>query len=80
MRLQVDLWLAQNGDSSQRFAAVTVNGQTQTVAFLPTKDGNTPESSVVHVQLNSGSGNTFQIAGQNGGWGPDVDRIMVPVS
>lgn len=69
-----------NGDSSQRSAVVTVNGQSQTVAFLPSENGNsTPATSVVHAQLNAGSGNTIVIAGVGGGaYGPDVDRIMVP--
>ncbi|KAG8910082.1 hypothetical protein FRC01_006553 [Tulasnella sp. 417] len=69
-----------NGDSSQRFADVTVNGQTQRIAFLPTTDGNTPGSSTLHVNLNSGSSNTVQFVGVSGGWVSDIDRIMVPVS
>ncbi|KAI0151100.1 galactan 1,3-beta-galactosidase [Pestalotiopsis sp. NC0098] len=71
----------ENGNTSQRFAKVTVNGVAQTVAFLPSEDGNSPASSVVHAQLASGSGNTVVIAGVGDGtYGPDVDRIMVPVS
>ncbi|KAK8005377.1 glycosyl hydrolase family 43 protein [Apiospora arundinis] len=69
-----------NGDSSQRSAIVTVNGQSQTVAFLPSENGNSvPATSVVHAQLNAGSENTIVIAGVGGGaYGPDVDRVMVP--
>ncbi|KAI0472716.1 galactan 1,3-beta-galactosidase [Xylariaceae sp. FL0804] len=79
----------ENGDSAQRRASVAVNGagaaaQAQAVAFLPTADGNTPGSSVVHAQLSSGADNTVVISGASGAddasWGPDVDRIMVPVS
>lgn len=70
----------ENGDTSQRFADVTVNGQTQRIAFLPTTDGNTPGSSTLHVNLNSGSSNTVQFVGVSGGWVSDIDRIMVPVS
>jgi hypothetical protein len=70
----------ENGDSSQRFASVTVNGQAQTIAFLPTADGNTPGTSVLNAQLNSGSGNTISITTTDGSWGPDVDRLMVPDS
>jgi hypothetical protein len=71
----------ENGDSSQRFAKITVNGAAQTIAFLPTDDGQTPGSSTVHAQLTSGSSNTVVIAGLGDGtYGPDVDRIMVPVS
>ncbi|CAE6478351.1 unnamed protein product [Rhizoctonia solani] len=69
-----------NGDTTQRYGTVTVNGVAQTVAFLPTADGATPGSSVVHVNLNSGSSNTVSIAAYNGGYVADVDRLMVPVS
>ncbi|KAI8936095.1 hypothetical protein NX059_007594 [Plenodomus lindquistii] len=66
-----------NGDSSQRFANVSVNGNSQRVAFLP-NGGSEPGSSVVHVDLNEGA-NEVEISG-TGGWGPDVDRLMVPQS
>ncbi|KAF2831882.1 galactan 1,3-beta-galactosidase [Ophiobolus disseminans] len=66
-----------NGDSSQRVADVVVNGKSVRTAFLP-HGGGDPASSVVHVELKQGS-NEIRIAG-TGGWGPDVDRIMVPLS
>jgi hypothetical protein len=66
-----------NGDKSQRVADVIVNGQSQKVAFLP-HGGGDPASSVVHVDLKQGA-NEIKIGG-SGGWGPDVDRIMVPQS
>ncbi|KAI0455049.1 carbohydrate-binding module family 35 protein [Xylaria acuta] len=67
-----------NGDSSQRFATVAVNGGAgQKVAFLPTAGG-TPGSSVLNVDLKSGATNTVVITTTDGTWGPDVDRIMVP--
>ena len=70
----------ENGDSSQRYADVSVNGgASQRIAFLPSTDGNTPASSSVHVNLNSGT-NTVRISRSDGGNGPDVDRIMVPQS
>ena len=70
----------ENGDSGQRYADVSVNGGTsQRVAFLPTVDGNTSGSSSLNVQLNSGV-NTVRISRSDGGNGPDVDRLMVPVS
>ncbi|KAF1836775.1 Arabinanase/levansucrase/invertase [Decorospora gaudefroyi] len=65
-----------NGDRSQRYATVIVNGKSQNLAFLPHGGGN-PGSSVVHVDLNQG-GNVVEIVNSNGGWGPDIDRIMVP--
>jgi hypothetical protein len=64
-----------NGDKGQRTADVLVNGKSQKVAFLP-HGGGDPASSVVHVELRQGA-NEIRIGG-SGGWGPDVDRIMVP--
>lgn len=69
----------QNLDAKARYASVSVNGAVaQKVAFLPTVQG-TPGSSVVHVNLKAGE-NVVVIEGVNGGWGPDVDRLMVPKS
>ncbi|CAI6341523.1 unnamed protein product [Periconia digitata] len=68
-----------NGDSSQRFASVSVNGgPAQTIAFLPVS-GNEPSSSSLHVDLKAGA-NTITFSGVNGGWGPDIDRLFVPQS
>lgn len=67
-----------NGDSKQRYAMVTVNGKTQTIAFFPTVDSD-PGTSVANVDLKQGT-NQITIAGINGGWGPDVFRVIVPVS
>lgn len=69
-----------NGNNVQRFADVSVNGASQRVAFLPTQDGNTPGSSVVHANLNAGSGNTITVRITDGSYGPDVDRLMIPIS
>ncbi|KAK2808283.1 hypothetical protein FQN50_004842 [Emmonsiellopsis sp. PD_5] len=67
-----------NGDDSQRFADVVVNdGEAQRVAFLP--QGSDVASSSFHVDLKSGT-NTILFSGVDGGWGPDIDRFMVPVS
>nr|UMZ45359.1 hypothetical protein [Paramyrothecium sp.] len=68
-----------NGNSSQRYATVTVNGVSQEVAFLPSEDGQSPASASVHCNLQSGSSNTVVITSRNG-YGPDIDRIFVPVS
>ncbi|KAF3760746.1 family 43 glycoside hydrolase [Cryphonectria parasitica EP155] len=70
----------ENGDSTQRFANVSCNGVEQNIAFLPTADGNTPGSSVVTCGLTTGSSNTVVITQTDGTYGPDVDRIMVPLS
>ncbi|CCT61079.1 hypothetical protein IAQ61_001636 [Plenodomus lingam] len=67
-----------NGDSSQRFANVSVNGKSQRIAFLP-NGGSEPGTSVVHADLKQGA-NEVKISGFNNGWGPDVDRLMVPKS
>ncbi|KAF4810333.1 hypothetical protein CGCSCA5_v010677 [Colletotrichum siamense] len=69
-----------NGDSSQRWATVTCNGVSQTIAFLPTADGNTPGSSSLFCNLNSGSSNTITIASTDSSWVADIDRIFVPVN
>ena len=70
----------ENGDAAQRFADVSVNGgASQRIGFVHTADGNTPGSSVLNVNLNSGT-NTIRISRSDGGNGPDVDRLMVPVS
>ncbi|KAF2137913.1 carbohydrate-binding module family 35 protein [Aplosporella prunicola CBS 121167] len=63
-----------NGDGASRHASVAG----QTVAFLPTSGE--PGSSVVHLDLKAGE-NSVLVEGVEGGeWGPDVDRLMVPVS
>lgn len=69
----------ENGDTTQRYATVTVNGVSQRIAFVPGPDGQTPESSVLNAPLKAGS-NTIEFAGYNGGYSADIDRIMVPVS
>ncbi|KAG4437805.1 hypothetical protein IFR05_006692, partial [Cadophora sp. M221] len=67
-----------NGDSTQRYANVSVNGVGGVVAFVPTVGG-TPMSSAWTVELKKGV-NVVRFEGVNGGWGPDIDRLMVPVS
>ncbi|KAF2843001.1 carbohydrate-binding module family 35 protein [Patellaria atrata CBS 101060] len=67
-----------NGNSAERYADVSVNGQTKRVAFVPSPDGNTPIASVLHADLREGN-NEIRISA-SGGWGPDVDRLMVPLS
>jgi hypothetical protein len=70
----------ENGDTGPRYASLSVNGgASQKLAFEPSSDGNTPGSSVWNVNLNAGS-NTIKITGVGSGYGPDVDRLMVPVS
>ncbi|KAK4152964.1 glycosyl hydrolase [Chaetomidium leptoderma] len=67
-----------NGDTNPRYANVRVNGDGgRKVAFLSAR-GN-PASSTLHAQLRKGSSNTIVIEGFGDGWGPDIDRLMVPV-
>lgn len=71
----------ENGDSSQRLANVTCGGTVYDLAFLPTASGTgAPGSSVVHCAMTSGSANSVVLGLSSGAYGPDVDRIMVPVS
>lgn len=66
-----------NGDSSQRFADVSVNGgAAQRIAFVPASGD--PNSSVLNADLKAGT-NTVKIS-MSGSWGPDIDRLMVPQS
>ncbi|KAI0121908.1 glycosyl hydrolase [Daldinia grandis] len=67
-----------NGDSSARYGNMRVNGAAaQRLAFLPTGSG--VSSSTLHVDLKSGSANEIVIEGINDAWGPDIDRLIVPV-
>ncbi|KAJ4301231.1 hypothetical protein N0V90_003322 [Kalmusia sp. IMI 367209] len=66
-----------NGDSSQRFADVSVNGgAAQRLAFVPASGD--PNSSVLNADLKAGT-NTIRIS-MSGTYGPDIDRLMVPQS
>jgi hypothetical protein len=59
---------------------VVVNGDGgRVVAFLPTGGDVDPGSSVVTVDLKEG-GNKIEFEGYEGGWAPNVDRLMVPDS
>jgi len=67
-----------NADSAPRYATVKVNGDAgRKIAFLPAKGD--PATSTLHARLKRGSENTVVIEGVGNGWGPDVDRLMVPV-
>jgi len=57
-----------NGDKSQRFTNVVVNGLSTVVAFLPTS-GTTPGASTLTVPLKAGSANVVTFEAYNGGWG-----------
>lgn len=57
-----------NGDSTQRYATVVVNGVAHIVAFLPTSGG-VPGTSVLTVPLSVGAGNRIVFEAYEGGWG-----------
>ncbi|KAJ0344479.1 hypothetical protein COL154_007875 [Colletotrichum chrysophilum] len=66
-----------NGDTSSRHAAVSVNGEEQSVAFLATNQHpDRAGSSVIHADLKEGA-NTVTFS-RSEGWGPDVDQLIVP--
>lgn len=67
-----------NGDSQARYASLVVNGREipGRVAFIGTRGE--VQSSVVHVPLRRGGGNEIVVRGWNGGWGPDVEALIVP--
>jgi hypothetical protein len=58
-----------NGDSSQRYANVSVNGKSQIVAFLPSRNGNAPFTSTLHASLEKGDSNTITFSAYEEGWG-----------
>lgn len=68
-----------NGNTNPRYAAVSVNGgEAQTAAFISTAHhSDTAGSSAVLVELKSGA-NAVQISG-TGGWGPDIDELVIPL-
>lgn len=71
----------ENGDGSPRHGVVTCGGVAHELAFLPTASGQgSPGSSVVNCAMTAGSANTIVITQTDGTYGPDIDRIMVPVS
>ncbi len=57
-----------NGDSTQRYANVLVNGVSHIVAFLPTSSG-VPGTSILTVPLKAGTGNTIEFEAYGSGWG-----------
>jgi hypothetical protein len=66
-----------NGDKTQRFAEVAVNaGAGQRVAFLPSNDGATSATSVVHLDMREGI-NSIRISAAEHNWGPDLDRVII---
>ena len=67
-----------NGDTSERYGLVTVNGVEHEVAFLPTQDGQTPGSAVLHCDLAAGDGNTVVVEALDGGYAADIDQVIVP--
>jgi hypothetical protein len=65
-----------NGDSTARYANVTVNdGVAQEIEFLPS---NSPGTSVLFCDLEAKSDNVVIITTTDGTYGPDIDMLVVP--
>lgn len=64
-----------NGDSTSRYANVTVNGVTQKIDFLP---ASSPGTSVIFCNLQAKSSNEVIITTNDGTYGPDIDMLVVP--
>lgn len=67
-----------NGDETERYANVVVNGRAQKLAFLPTGGGQSAGDSSLNCELVAGSGNAIVIEGLDGAYGPDVDLVSIP--
>ena len=66
-----------NGDSTDRYADVSINGgTTRRMAFPPSGGGTTTAVATITVELNAGA-NTVRF-GNSSGWAPDFDKISVP--
>lgn len=66
-----------NGDTNPRYAQVTVNGGSPIKLSFEHNSGS-PSTSTLNLELKSGSDNTFSFEGIDGGWGPDIDQLLVP--
>ncbi|OAQ58860.1 glycosyl hydrolase family 43 protein [Pochonia chlamydosporia 170] len=67
-----------NGDETERYANVVVNGKAQKLVFLPTGGGQSAGDSSLNCELVAGSGNAIVIEGLDGAYGPDVDLVSIP--
>ena len=66
-----------NGESTQRTAVMTVNGQVPTiVAFPSTGSWSKPGTVSVVVSLRKGSGNSITF-GNSAAWAPDLDAVAI---
>lgn len=65
-----------NGDSTQRYATVIVNGVSNVVAFVPTGGGSAVGTSILTVALKSGSSNVIEFEAYDSGWGTYLHMIV----
>jgi hypothetical protein len=66
-----------NGANTTRFANVRVNEQRAVkLEFLPTAGVTNSATFVANL---ANTGNVIVFEGVDGGWGPDIDRILVPI-
>lgn len=66
-----------NGDSTSRFASVTVNGEKQKVEFPSSFNDQQISNVVIYGKLHSGSDNTIVVEGFEGGWAANIDKILL---
>lgn len=66
-----------NGDLTSRFASVTVNGKKQKVEFPPSFNDQQISNVIIYGNFHSGSDNTIVVEGDDGGWAPNIDKIIL---
>ncbi|PYH44667.1 glycosyl hydrolase family 43 protein [Aspergillus saccharolyticus JOP 1030-1] len=66
-----------NGDSTQRYCAVSVNGVTHVVAFLPSGGPQSLSTSVLNAVVNEGANNVISFGAFEGGYCPDIAGIVI---
>ncbi|KAL5362575.1 glycosyl hydrolase [Aspergillus floccosus] len=66
-----------NGDSTQRYCTVTVNGKAHVLAFLPTGGPQSLGVSVLNADFNQGSSNVIRFSAYNGQYCPDIESLVI---
>ncbi|GES57101.1 glycosyl hydrolase family 43 protein [Aspergillus terreus] len=66
-----------NGDSTQRYCTVAVNGQVHVLAFLPTGGPQSPGVSVLNANFNQGSSNIISFSAYKGQYCPDIEGLVI---
>ncbi|KAG2413335.1 hypothetical protein HFD88_002524 [Aspergillus terreus] len=66
-----------NGDSTQRYCTVTVNGQAHVLAFLPTGGPQSLGVSVLNADFSQGSSNIISFSAYKGQYCPDIEGLVI---